>query len=183
MLDNQSCRFFRGHAFFAGDEQCRFCTVVVCYHEYGIVPLRDGEFSNEIERNCFKGHSFMYGKYGQERGFRWSRIDFVSLAFCASLDIVRYVLSHIWPPVSPACQLVRLVNSRVAVSWCIMVCLYEKSSMFHFSGDHASSVLVPCPFYLLQSMCVNPWFEHFFILLIYGVRGFHFFLGNDSSHW
>src|SRR6266702_6231571 len=116
-------------------------------------------------------------------GSRWSGIDFVSLTFCASLDVVRYILSHVRPPVSSAYQLVRFVDSRMAVNWRVMMCLYEKSFVFHFSGDHASSVLVPCPFYFLQPMCVNPWFEHFFILLVYRVCGFHFFLRNDSSHW
>src|SRR6266702_8875945 len=107
----------------------------------------------------------------------------MSLTFRASLDIVGYVLSHIWPPVSSIRQLIRFVDSRMAVSWRVVMCLYEKSLMLHFSGDHASSVFIPCPFYFLQSMCVYPWFEHFFFLLIYGVRGFHFFVRNDSPHW
>src|SRR6266702_1531799 len=183
MLDNQPCRFFRSHALFAGDKQCGLRAIVVCYREYGVVPLRDRELSNKVKRDCFERHSFVYGKYRRERGFRRSGIDFVSLTFCASLDVVRYVLSHIWPPVSLACQLVRFIDSQMTVNWCVVMCLYEKSLVLHSPGDHASSVLVPCPFYFLQPMCVNPWFEHLFILLVYGVRGFHFFLGNDSSHW
>src|SRR6266702_861296 len=183
MLDNQPRRFFCRHTFLAGDEQCSLRAVMVCYREYGVVPLRDRKLSDKVKRDCFERHSFVYRKYGRECGFCRSGIDFIPLTFCASLDVVRYVLSHIWPPVSSACQLIRFIDSRVTISWRVVVCLYEESLVLHFPGDHALSVLVPRPFYLLQPMCVNPWFEHLFVLLVYGVCGFHFFLGNDSSHW
>src|SRR6266702_5467411 len=92
----------RCYAFFAGDKQCSFCAVMVCYRKYGVVSLRDRELSDKVERDCFERHSFVYGKYRRECGFRRSGIDFISLTFRASLDIVGYVLSHIWPPVSSA---------------------------------------------------------------------------------
>ncbi len=103
MLDYQSRRFFRSHTFLARDKQCRFRTIVICDRKYGVVPLRDGELSDEIKCDCFERHSFVYGEYGRRCGFCWPGVDFVPLAFRTSLDIIGYVLSHVRPPVPSTC--------------------------------------------------------------------------------
>ncbi len=47
------------------------------------------------------------------------------------------------------------------------------------SGDHSSSLFIPGPFYLLESVCIYPGFENIFVLLVDGVFGMSVLLGEQ----
>ncbi len=65
----------------------------------------------------------------------------------------------------------------------VVVSLYEQPLVFHFPCYHPSSVFVPGSLDFLQLMSVDPWFDHLLVLAVDWICGFHFFLGQNSSHW
>ena len=103
MLDNKSRHFFCCHTFLAQDEYGCFGAVVIGNGEYRVISLQDWQFSNEIEGDCFEGHSLAYGEYGLQQRSGGLCIDFISLTFCASSDVIHHVLLHVQPPVSSTC--------------------------------------------------------------------------------
>src|SRR6266702_2001657 len=63
-----------------------------------------------------------------------------------------------------------------------MVSMYQKSMMTCPSGYYTSPIFVPCSFYFLQPMCVDPWSQEVLLLLVYRILWRHFFLGYYSTH-
>ena len=91
--------------FMAWDKNGGFSAIVVDNCENGITPFRFWEFRYEVESDCFKGECFWFGIDRLQRCTDGVCIDFISLAFCAALDIFRDILGHSWPPVVSCRQL------------------------------------------------------------------------------
>src|SRR6266702_4093190 len=103
MLDSQPCHFFCCHSFLTRNEQGCFTAIMIHYSEYGVISLCYRQFSDEVQGNGFKWHSFVCGEYRLQWCLGGSRVDFVPLTLCTPFHIILNVLMHIGPPVLLAC--------------------------------------------------------------------------------
>ena len=92
-------------------------------------------------------------------------VHFVSLAVCASLDIVFDILCHAGPPISFCCEFQGSGNSWVAIGWWVVVHLHYGTSRRRVSGYYKLIVFPPRPTYLFELVGVYPRFQYFFAFL------------------
>jgi hypothetical protein len=57
-----------------------------------------------------------------EGGANRSRVDFVALAFCTSLDVLQDIFSQSWPPIIPFYEVNSAADTWVSVDWWVVVC-------------------------------------------------------------
>jgi hypothetical protein len=109
--------------------------------------------------------------------FNWAVVDLVTFTVSTPLDIVLHILSYTWLPVVSGYQLCGMVDSRVAVYWCIMVGMDDCPFAMLFACDHSSTIFVRQPFDFLEFVSIDPQAQHVFVLVIYGVC-----FGHLSGH-
>ena len=78
------------------------------------MPSSFGQSGDEIHGNRLKGECSLFGRYAINRHFLLMHKILVLLACCASLNVVRYPLVHIRPPVAFFGFADGLVPARVA---------------------------------------------------------------------
>ena len=115
MLSVEGCGLFCVNVFGARNELYHLGAIVVGNREDGVISLRNGEFGDEVQCNCFERESFRFRIYGIEWCLRRTCVDFVSLAFCTSSDVIRSVLLKLGPPIVSLKQSYCPINPRVTV--------------------------------------------------------------------
>ena len=93
-------------------------------------------------------------------------VDFVSLALCASLDILHDIAGYSRPPVVSCCELDCTRNPGVSIDRGVMVHFNDRSFIVSPPSDHPSTSFIPRSMDVFEVVWVDPWFERVFILLI-----------------
>ena len=114
-FEKHSCGFLRRNSFVTGYEVRHFRATLVGDREYGVVPVGQGQLSDEVQRDDFEGSRVLVRIYGLQRGFRRSIVDFVSLTFATPSYVFGHVASQPWPPVAALYEVYRPCDAWVTI--------------------------------------------------------------------